>query len=187
MGMVTRRQLANLLASLAVAAILAGLAFGLPALDAALPSARPVSSAEPYPVGGGVTVVPPTGAVLDVTGTRPGDDTGSVLFRLGPVRYSIVVQPFDGTLDAAATSLRQRITASSGYQVTGAQLMVATHSGITGVQGGYTAPGQGGRYIVFVVDHRTIEVTVSGADLDLGGRLPAIDGSTRTLRYTSPS
>jgi hypothetical protein len=187
MGMVTRRQLANLLASLAVAAILAGLAFGLPALDGALPSARPVSSAEPYPIGGGVTVVPPTGAVLDVTGTRPGDDTGSVLFRLGPVRYSIVVQPFDGTLDAAATSLRQRITASSGYQVTGAQLTVATHSGITGVQGGYTAPGQGGRYIVFVVDHRTIEVTVSGADLDLGGRLPAIDGSTRTLRYTSPS
>jgi hypothetical protein len=187
MGMVTRRQLVNLLMSLAMAAILAGLAFGLPALDAALPSSRPVSSAEPYPIGGGVSVVPPTGAVLDVTGTRPGDDAGSVLFRLGLVRYSIVVQPFDGTLDAAATSLRQRITASSGYQVTGAQLAVATHSGITGVQGGYTAPGQGGRYVVFVVDRHTIEVTVSGADLDLGRRLPAIDASTRTLRYMGPS
>ena len=50
----------------------------------------------------GVTVVPPPGAVLDVTGTRPGDDEGTALFRLGPVRYAIAVQPFDGTLAMAA-------------------------------------------------------------------------------------
>jgi hypothetical protein len=186
MGKVTGRQRTNLFAALAVVAVLAGLAFGLPALDDALPADRPVRTDQPYPIGGGVTIVPPRGAVMDVTGTRPGNDQGSVLFRLGPVRYSIVVQPFAGTLDAAATSLRQRIMSSSGYQVTGAQLAVATLSGIAGLQGGYTAPGQGGRYVVFVVDGHTIEVTISGADLDLGRHLPAIDASTRTLRYASP-
>jgi hypothetical protein len=186
MRMVTRRQRTSLLGTLGIVAILAGLAFGLPAIDHALPAARAVRSDQPYRIGAGVTVVPPRGAILDVTGTRPGDDQGSVLFRLGPVRYSILVQPFDGTLDAAATSLRQRIMTSSGYQVTGAQLAVATLSGIAGLQGGYTAPGQGGRYAVFVVDGRTIEVTVSGADLDLGRHLPAIDASTRTLRYAGP-
>jgi hypothetical protein len=185
MGRVTGRQRTSVLAALGVVAVLAGLAFGLPALDDALPAARPVRIDQPYLIGGGVTVLPPRGAVLDVTGTRPGNDQGSVLFRLGPVRYSIVVQPFDGTLDAAAMSLRRRIMSSSGYQVTGAQLAVATLSGIAGLQGGYTAPGQGGRYMVFVVDGQTIEVTVSGADLDLGRRLPAIDASTRTLRYAS--
>jgi hypothetical protein len=181
MGRLTRRQLTNLLGALVVVAVLAALAFGLPAIDRALPAERPVRHDRPYLIGGGVSVLPPRGAVLDVTGTRPGEDEGSVLFRLGPVRYSIVVRRFDGSLTAAATRLRQRITDTSGYQVTGGQLTIATAGGLAGVQGGYTAPGRGGRYSVFVAAGHTIEITVSGADLDLGRSLPAIEASTRTL------
>ena len=187
MGGVTRRQLTNLLGALAVAGVLAGLAVGLPALDDALPAGRPVRAGEPYLIGAGVTVVPPQGAVLDVTGTRPGDNQGSVLFRLGPVRYAIVVRPFAGTLAAAAMRLRQRITQTSGYQVTGAQLTVSTRGGLAGLQGVYAAPGRGGRYAVFVADGHTIEVTISGADLDLGRTLPAIESSTRTLSSAAGS
>ncbi len=184
MGTVTGRQLTNLLGALGVVAALAGLAFGLPAVDRSLPAGRPVRSDEPYPIGADVTVVPPPGAVLDVTGTRPGDREGTVLFRIGPVRYAIAVRPFDGTLDMAADRLRRRITGTPGYQVTGDQLAIATGSGITGLQGGYTAPGRGGRYAVFVAANRTVEVTVSGAEMDLGRTLPAIEASTRTLRIT---
>jgi hypothetical protein len=183
MGTVTRRQLTNLLAALAIVGILAGLALGLPALNAALPADRALEPDEPYLIGAGVSVRPPPGAVLDVTGTRPGDDEATALFRLGPVRYAITVRPYDGTLAAAADRLRRRITDTSGYQVTGAQLAVATASGLTGLQGGYAAPGRGGRYAVFLADGHTIEVTVSGADLDLGRSLPAIEASTRTIRY----
>lgn len=183
MGRVTRRQLADLLGVLSLVLALAGLAFGLPALDGALPADRPVSADRPYAVGGGVTVFPPPGSRIDVTQTRPTDDEGTVLFRLGPVRYLITVRRFDGDLPTAAGRLRQRITGTTGYQVTGTELTVATVSGLAGLQGGYTAPGRGGRYAVFVADGRTIEVTVSGADLDLGRTLPAIDASTRTLRY----
>jgi hypothetical protein len=129
-------------------------------------------------------VVPPRGAVLDVTGTRPGDREATALFRLGPIRYAIAVRPYDGTLATAAARLRQRITGTPGYQVTGEQFAVATGSGITGLQGGYTAPGRGGRYAVFVAAGRIIEVTVSGSDLDLGRTLPAVEASTRTLRVT---
>jgi hypothetical protein len=181
MAKVTRRQLVNLAGALAVVTVLAGLAFGLPAVDRALPAERPVRADQPYLIGGGVTVRPPPGAVLDVTGTRPGDDDGAALFRLGRVRYSIVVRPFDGTLEAAATSLRRRITDTSGYQVTGAQLGIATTHGVAGLQGGYAGAGRGGRYAVFVAAGHTIEVTVTGADLDLGRTLPAIAASTRTL------
>jgi hypothetical protein len=173
----------NLFGALALAAAVAGLAFGLPAIDRALPSQRPVRTDQPYAVGGGVTVLPPTGATIDLTGTRPGDDQGTVLFRLGPVKYTVAVQPFDGTLAAAADRLRRRITGTPGYQVTGSQLAVETVGGIAGLQGGYTAPGRGGRYSVFVAGGRAIEVTVSGAELDLGRWLPAIEASTRTLRY----
>jgi hypothetical protein len=181
MGRVTRRQLTNLLGALGLVAVLAGLAIGLPIVDDSLPAGRPVRTDEPYPVGAGVTVVLPPGAVLDVTGTRPGDTQGTALFRIGPVRYAIAVQPFEGTLTAAANRMRQRITGTPGYQVTGGQLPVTTGTGLTGVQGGYTAPGRGGRYTVFVAGDLTIEVTVSGSELDLGRTLPAIEASTRTL------
>ena len=183
MGSITRRQLTNLLGALGVTATLGGLAFGLPAVDRALPAQRPVRSDEPYVIGGGVSVVPPPGATIDVTGTRPGDDQGTVLFRLGPVRYAVVVRPFAGDLASAAEGLRRRITGTSGYQVTGAQLAVNTIDGLAGLQGSYAAPGRGGRYAVFVVEGLTIEVTISGADLDLGRTLPRIEASTRTLRH----
>jgi hypothetical protein len=189
MGRVTRRHLTDLPGTLglpvalAVASILAVLAFGLPLLDRAVPAERAVASGRPYPVGAGVTVVPPPGAVLDVTGTRPGSDRGTVLFRIGPVRYAIDVEPFDGDLTAAAVRLRQRITGINGHQITGTQLAVSTAGGLAGVQGGYTAGDRDGRYAVFVGNGLTIEVMVSGDDTDLGQALPAIDASTRTLRY----
>jgi hypothetical protein len=165
-----------------MASILAVLAFGLPVLDRAVPAERAVASG-PYPVGAGVTVLPPPGAVLDVTGTRPGSDRGTVLFRIGMVRYAIEVEPFDGDLTAAAVRLRQRITGINGHQITGTQLAVSTAGGLAGVQGGYTAGDRDGRYAVFVAYGLTIEVMVSGDDKDLVQVLPAIDASTRTLRY----
>jgi hypothetical protein len=183
MGRFSRRRLLNLLGSLGVVAALAGLAYGLPAIDRALPAERPVRTDQPYPVGAGVSVIPPAGATVDVTGTRPGDDQGTALFRLGRVRYAIAVRPFDGDLPAAADRLRQRITGTAGYQVTGTQLTVSTADGLTGLQGGYTAPGRGGRYAVYVTGGLTIEVTVAGADLDLGRTLPQIEASARTLRH----
>ncbi|GIE92119.1 hypothetical protein [Actinoplanes regularis] len=189
MGTVTRRHLTDLpstpglLSALLLAVFLAALSFGLPALDRAVSAQRAVRAGEPYRVGAGVVVVPPAGATLDVTGTRPGEDRGTALFRLGPVRYAITVQPFSGDLTQAAVRLRQRITGTAGYQVTGTQLAVSTAGGLAGLQGGYTAGDRGGRYAVFVAHGLTIEVTVSGADLDLGRTLPAIDTSTKTLRY----
>ncbi|MBG0560432.1 hypothetical protein [Actinoplanes aureus] len=189
MGRVTRSQGTDLPGTiglplaLVLVLILAGLAFGLPRLDRAVPAERPVAAGEPYEVGAGVTIVPPPRATLDLTGTRPGQEQGSALFRLGPVQYAIAVQPFDGDLTAAAVRLRQRITGRSGYQVTGTQLAVSTASGLAGIQGGYTAGDRGGRYAVFVAHGFTIEVTVTGADLDLGRTLPAIDASIRTLRF----
>ncbi|MET0422227.1 MAG: hypothetical protein ABW046_00035 [Actinoplanes sp.] len=183
MGMITRRQLTNLLGALGVVVVLCGLAFGLPAIDRSLPAQRSVPAAQPYPVGAGVTVIPPPGATLDVTGTRPGQLDGTALFRLGPVRYAISARPFGGDLQDAASRLRKRITGTTGYQVTGAQLAVSTAGGLSGVQGGYTAPGRGGRYSVFVTAGLAIEVTVSGDALDLSRSLPQIEASTRTLRY----
>lgn len=189
MGRVNRRHLTDLPgtlglpAALVLASILAALAFGLPALDRALPAERPITSGAPYRVAAGVTVVPPPGARLDVAGTRPGDKRGTVLFRIGRVRYAIEVEPFAGDLTAAAVRLRQHITDTSGHQVSATQLTVSTAGGLAGLQGGYTAGDRDGRYAVFVAHGLTIEVMVTGGDADLAEVMPAIDASTSTLEY----
>jgi hypothetical protein len=177
------RLLPNLLGSVAVLLGLGVLAYGLPAVDRALPAERPVDSARPYPVGAGVTVVPPPGALVDVTGTRPGVERGSVLFVLGAVRYAIAVAPFEGDLDDAAARLRNRITETRGYQVAGTEFGVATATGLPGLQGGYTGPGRGGRYAVFLVGGLSVEVTVSGTDAELRQVLLAVETSTRSITY----
>jgi hypothetical protein len=169
----------NLAGSLVILATLGGIAYGLPAVDRALPADRPVASGEPYSVGGGVTVVPPPNSMIDVTKTRPGVDRGTALFILDSVRYVIVVVPFGGTLDEAAGRLRRKITGSTGYQVAGNERSVTTAQGIVGRQGSYTAPGRAGRYAVFVDDGTAVEVTVSGS----GTRFEAAVASVHSISY----
>jgi hypothetical protein len=110
----------NLLGSIAVLMAAGAIAVGLPALDRALPAARPVPSGLAYAVGGGVTLVPPRDAMIDVTKTRPGRDRGAALFLVGAVRLVVVAAPFPGGLETAAARLRQKITAIRGYQASGA-------------------------------------------------------------------
>lgn len=180
--MVRRRQLASLLAGLVLAGTLWLIAYGLPAVDRALPGSEPVRAGVPYDVGGGVTLLPPADALVDLTRTRPAADRGTAVFVLGAVRYAITVAPFDGGLIAAAERLRARITGTAGYQVTGGQSAVATAAGMAGVQGGYTAPGRAGRYAVFLAGDLAVEVTVSGTDLELTHALPRIEAATGSIR-----
>ncbi|HEU5110131.1 MAG TPA: hypothetical protein VFT95_16445 [Micromonosporaceae bacterium] len=180
-------RLANLLGSLAVLMAAGAIAIGLPALDRALPAARPVPADLPYEVGGGVSLMPPPGALIDVTKTRPGRDRGTVLFLIGAVRFVIVAAPFPGTLSEATARLRSKITATRGYQVAGPESAVSTRGGLIGRGGGYAAPGRTGRYSVFLVVGMAIEVTVSGGRTDLSGALAGVSASIDTLTYTDPS
>ncbi|MFI5840883.1 hypothetical protein ACIA8K_14380 [Catenuloplanes sp. NPDC051500] len=179
-----RRLLRNGLGSGSIVLILGLLAFGLPAFDRSLESTEAVPAGLPYDVGGGVSVIPPPGALLDLTQTRPGEERGSVLFLVGPIRYAVVVQPFDGGLTDAADKLRRKIAANRGYQVVGREADIDTANGqLRGLAGGYSAPGRGGRYAVFLAGERSIEVTVSGTDPQLSAARPVIDASTRSITF----
>jgi hypothetical protein len=180
MSVALRRQLVNLAAALTMIGTLGGLAFGLPAVDRALPAERPAPTG-PYPIGAGVTVVPPAGAAVDVTRTRPGAHGGAALFVIGPVRYAVVVEPGGGSLDGAADRLRHKLAANPGYRLAGTDTPAVTSSGVAGRQGSYTSPGRDGRWTVFDAGGLAIEVTVSGAADDLARALPAVDASTRSL------
>jgi hypothetical protein len=181
------RLLWNLLGTLGILLTLGLIYAALPALDSALPANRPVSANRPYEVGGGVTVVPPPGAMIDVTQTRPGPRQGTVLFVLGTVRYVLVVTPFRGDLDAATGRLIRKIIRAGGQRVAGSERAIDTTAGLYGRQGDYTAPDRGGRYAVFLVEGVSIEVTVSGSDTELRRVADEIAASTRSIAYRSPS
>jgi hypothetical protein len=173
----------NTLGSLAVAGVVALIAFGLPLFDRALPAGRAVAAGQPYAVGGRVTVVPPAGSTIDVTRTRPGTDRGTVLFVVEGVRLAIVVGPYRGSLDDAAARLHRKITKSTGYQVTGADEPITTAQGVVGLHGAYSSPGRLGAYAVFVSNQASVEVTASGPEQQLRGLENLLAQSLRTVIF----
>jgi hypothetical protein len=175
------RLLRNLAGSVAVLAVILFVAFGLPAINRSVPAGNGEFDGRPYAIGGGVTVVPPRDARIDPASTHTGNDRGSVLFLIGPVRYVIVVGPFSGSVEQAAAKLRTKITSTPGYQVTDGERPYATKNGLAGVQGDYSAPGRLGRYAVFLSHGRSIEVTASGTEDDLAGQMTHIEASIASI------
>jgi hypothetical protein len=183
MGLAVRRLWREALCSLGVLAVVGTIAFGLPAFDRAVPGTRAVPPDQPYGIGGGIVVIPPPGAVLDVTRTRPRTDRGTVLFVLGEVRYAILVSPYSGDLTAAAVRLRRRLHDAGGYVPTAPASPVTTASGIAGLSGDLTGPhGRAGRYAVYVVGPRVVEATATGPAGALSGALTAVDASLASIR-----
>jgi hypothetical protein len=173
----------NTLGSLAIVGVVALIALGLPLFDRSLPAARPLPASVPFAVGGGVSVVPPPAAALDVSQTRPGAARGTALFVVGSIRYAVVAAPFTGTLSEAALRLRGKITGKSGYQVAADARPTVTDAGVPGIAGSYDSPGRLGRYEVFVARGVAVEVTISGPETELRAALPALTTSVRSLTF----
>jgi hypothetical protein len=173
----------NLLASLGVLAVVALIAFGIPIVDGSLPADRTLSAGHPYDVGGGVSLVPPAGSNVDVTGTRPATDRGTALFLSGRVRLAVVVTPYAGTLSQAATRLSGKITKSTGAAVGGPGQPVRTGQGVAGLFGSYEQPGRLGSFAVFVANRESVEVTASGPADELRAMASALQASVQSLTF----
>jgi hypothetical protein len=152
-------------------------------MDWAPSTTRPVAAGLPFPVSADVTVVPPPIAMVDLTETRPGTSAGTAMFLIGAIKYQVTVEPYWGTLQAAAYRLRHRIVSLWGYQASAQDFLIVSYSGLYGLQGDFRAAGRSGTYAVFVVGGLRIELTASGTDPQVRDKLPAIDTSTRSLAY----
>jgi hypothetical protein len=179
--MMAHRWGRNLLGAAAVLATILVVVFGLPAIDRAIPANRS-APAQRHEIADGVSVIPPTGSLI-TNKSRNGPATGSVLFLIGPARYVVSVEPFDGDLDAAATRLRTKIQSMRGYQVTAGETALTTDSGLQGRGGSFTAPGRSGRYIAFIAPGCAVEVTVNVSETEFQQELLSIDESIASLAY----
>lgn len=171
------------LGSLAVLGAVALTAFGLPLIDRALPATRPVDNVSaPFDIGGGVTVVPPSDARLDVSKTRPGAERGTALFLANGVRLAVVVTPYRGSLDDASTRLHNKLMRVGDSRVEPG-VPVRTSDDVAGLQGTYTTSGRPGTYAVFVADGRSVEVTASGPEADLRGLDAQVARTIHSVRF----
>jgi hypothetical protein len=162
--------------------VLLAVAYLLPAINRAVPLTKTHVAARRHDVAAGVSVIPPPGGLTAKT-TRSGDESGSVLFLVGPALYVISVEPYDGDLEGASVQLKTKIQSMRGYQVTSGDVPLVTRSGIRGLGGSFTAPGRLGRFAVFVVPGHIIEVTLNGSDGDLAVALQRIDESVASIAY----
>ena len=127
--------------------------------------------------------MPPAGARLDVTRTRPGAERGTALFLAGGVRVASWSSPrTGGSLDDAKT----RCTTNScraGDRPGRAAAPVRIAGRAAWPAGRYiTSARRPGTYAVFVADGRAVEVTVSGPEADL----PHCSPEPRPMRPTAP-
>jgi hypothetical protein len=168
----------NALCSLGILVVVAAITLGLPVLDRALPRERTVPPGAAYPLTDTVTVIPPPGARLDVSQTRPGRDWGHAVFLVGRVRFAILVSPERLTLTAAADRLRTRLRDGLGATSIGPDGLTPT--GI--LTGQFRAGPDRGWYAVRVLGATTVvNVTASGPPGELANRLSAIEASAASI------
>jgi len=172
----------NLLGGAAVLAAILSIVVVLPAIDRVVPADR-AAHAQRHTIVDGISVIPPTGALI-AKRTHEGPTSGAVLFLIGPARYVISVEPFEGDLANASQRLRTKIQSMRGYQVTGPNSPVVTSSGLSGLGSEFTAPGRSGRFIAFVVPGRVVEVTVNVSETDFQQALLPIDASIASIFWT---
>ncbi len=161
------------------------IAFGLPFLDHQLPDTRLVAAGVPYRIGGGVSINPAGGARVDLTRTRPSSDRGTALFIVRGVRIVVVVVPYRGSLDGAATRLRQKIVRAGDAELSGSDSATRTGQDVVGRQGRYAGSDRVGSYAVFVDAAHSAEFTASGSDTDLAKLGPELDAMTHSLTFGS--
>ncbi|MGY0231132.1 hypothetical protein [Longispora urticae] len=170
---------ANLLGTLAVLAVLASLAFGLPAINRALPADRPLPAGQELAIGQGVAITPPVGARVDVTRTLP--NRGVLALVLHGLDFRAEVKATTSDLDELANRLRTRVQNQRGVQVTGDLREVRTDAGVRGLRGTFSSTGRDGIYAAYVANGVGVQITVSGTAL--AEQVDAVEQSLAGLRF----
>jgi hypothetical protein len=166
----------NLLCSLGILGIIAVISLGLPALDRALPRLRAVPAGRPYPVSVRVNVVPPAGARLDVSRTRPGRTSGYAVFLVDGVSYALTVT--SDRVDLATAAERLRTVLRDSVDATAAGVGQPLPGVDQSVAGPFRTPTLAGWYAVRLIGPSTVvQLTATGPADALERALPAIVAS----------
>jgi hypothetical protein len=198
--MATKRPavLGNGVASLAVAAVVAGFGLGLPAVNRSVSGLRALPTGVPYRVSDAVTVVPPIGARLDAGLTRPARDgsggIGTVYFVRGAVRMQVTVRTASESPPDPDAGLREKIRRTPGLRLIADGAGESAPDALDGEAaasagrsiGRYVGRGIEGRYRAASCGRVVAEATVHGPAADMADQADAIRASLASLTCRLP-
>jgi len=168
----------NLAGCFAVAAGVAALSLGVPAIDRAIPNAT-VSSTEPLQFADNASVVPPPDTTVDAKETSP--EQGVVTMAVDGVRYRLTAEAFPGTLAQLADRVRAEIQNISGLQGLSPDQQVTSDSGVPGLQATFVAENRTGWYTVYLSNGTGVTAVVDGTDASVTSHRAALETSVRTV------
>ena len=165
----------------AVLAAVGALSFGLPAINSEIPPQRLVSAAEPYGIGLGAAVTPPSHTVVDSRGTQPSANL--VLFVRDGVQYRLQAVPYAGTLATLAETVRADVAHARGAQAVGPAIAVSTAHGVPGMAARFEESDGAGLVAAFVDRGVGVDILVSGTDQGIVTNADEILDSVGTLQF----
>ncbi|WP_410623461.1 hypothetical protein [Amycolatopsis sp. cmx-8-4] len=149
-----RRTFTPALIALAITLVLA---YGLPALNAAIPWHNEIRAGELLDLGDGATAVPPVGWQLQsgtLTGTAVANPTTlQVVLTTGGATIDLRGAPYRGTAEAFLDQVR-RSEGNDAPAIDGTRGTVTTTAGLTGVAQSTTSPSGDGLDVAFKVAGR---------------------------------
>jgi hypothetical protein len=164
---------------LAVAAVIAVLWLGLPAVNGAVSSERPVDQGTSFDVGNGARVTMPDGGwAVDTDRTQLGLGVGLVRDET-----SVGLQggAFDGTADELQEGFLDSVKGKQGYQVIESGIVVETAGGLSGLRTFYASSEREGVYTVLVGGGTAVEVVARGPIGSLASLDSALDDLLDTI------
>jgi hypothetical protein len=171
----------NAAGCVAVLAAVGALSFGLPAINREIPPQRLISAAEPYGIGLGVEVTPPSHTVVDSRGTNPA--TNLVLLVRDGVQYRLQAVAYAGTLGGLAEALRADVAHERGAQAVGPAIPVSTVHGVPGMAARFEESNGAGFVAAFLDRGVGVDVFVSGTDEGMIANADEILASVRTIQF----
>lgn len=172
----------NTVAALAVFAGLLALVVAPAVAARLLPGERVLSSPDRLDIGYGASLLPPTGARLDVDASRPG--MGEVVLRVAGLTARFTAVAVRGPASGYVTHARHRLARDEALRA-GPPEPASTEHGVTGQRSALTGDDEGCVWIFVAGTGRRVAVGLTAVVLGTGcAGVPAeLTGAVRSLVF----
>ena len=170
--------------TIAVAAVIAAVAIGLPLLNSLVSADRTVAPGEVIDVGRGVSFAAADGWSIDAEHTDAARDT--VLIHQGALALMVEARASDRSLPDEYDRLAEEIRSSAGVQLLNGATPFTTDGGLTGIGGSYSSPESEGRFAVLQTGDTAVRLLAKGPPDAMARGLGDVRRMVQALRIDRP-
>ena len=170
--------------AIAVAAVIAAVAIGLPLLNSLVSADRPVAPGTVIDVGRAVSFTAAGGWSIDAEKTNALRDT-AVLHK-GALALMVESQASDRSLADEYGRLADEIRSTAGVQLFNGATTFTTDGGLNGIGGSYSSPESEGRFAVLRAGETVVRVLAKGPPDAMAADLGDVQQMVQTLRIEQP-